>query len=147
MDDMGLPDGDAKEIEAPWPYVFSCQIVPLSKGRPRFSNGRVLTDAKTREYERELATLLAESYRGREVLDCPVTVQIEFRLALPVGKRAVSAFWAASKPASDLDNLIKAVTDAANGIVWTDDVRIVALSAKKILTKGKPGITMRVAPA
>lgn len=31
----------------------------------------------------------------------------------------------------DIDNLVKAVTDALNGILWKDDSQIVSLSAEK----------------
>ena len=40
--------------------------------------------------------------------------------------------WYTGKP--DLDNLIKLVKDAGNGILWVDDSQIVQLEATKVYT-------------
>ena len=45
----------------------------------------------------------------------------------------------------DLDNLIKALTDACNGIVWRDDAQIVRLMAEKRYSE-QPGASISVIP-
>ena len=45
----------------------------------------------------------------------------------------------------DLDNLVKALTDACNGIVWRDDAQIVRLMAEKRYGE-QPGAVVSVIP-
>lgn len=40
----------------------------------------------------------------------------------------------------DLDNIVKAVKDAANGVLWVDDAQVAAITAEKwIAEQGEPG--------
>lgn len=50
----------------------------------------------------------------------------------------------------DIDNLAKAVLDAANGVLWTDDASIYSLSARKTYTtaeRPEPGVDITVRAA
>lgn len=42
----------------------------------------------------------------------------------------------------DLDNLVKAVKDALQGVIYEDDSQVARLYAKKEYTEGKPGINI-----
>lgn len=44
-----------------------------------------------------------------------------------------SPFWHSTKP--DIDNLVKFVMDALQGILWSDDCKIVRLETSKIYSK------------
>jgi Holliday junction resolvase RusA-like endonuclease len=47
--------------------------------------------------------------------------------------------WKTSRP--DIDNLVKFILDALNGIFWNDDTQVVLLSAtKSYITTGAPGV-------
>lgn len=105
------------------------------KGRPRFGNGRAFTDSKT---------MTAEAFvRFCATLACPL-VPIDGPVALDICiTRAVPRSWpkwkrqaalqgdihATGKP--DLDNVVKLVGDALNGIIWRDDSQITSVSCSR----------------
>lgn len=118
-----------------WFSIF-LPVVPQGKGRPRFGNGRTYTPTKTRNYEALLKVLLKNAYqfeklgnapiRGGTPLTGPLEVKLLFRLPRPkINKRLYPDVKI------DLDNCIKAILDAANGILWKDDCQIVSLLATK----------------
>jgi len=80
------------------------------------------------EYKARVA--LVARRRLREPLTGPIGVRLVFVVARSTRDR-VRARWAAKKP--DLDNLVKAVLDALEGIAFENDRQIVQLSAKKLL--------------
>lgn len=47
-------------------------------------------------------------------------------------------FYRSSARAADLDNLLKSVTDALNGLAWQDDRQLVCISGAHKLTAPKP---------
>jgi Holliday junction resolvase RusA-like endonuclease len=86
---------------------------------------RSFSTKETETFERNVASFASAAMRGRIPFDVPVHVDIQFRLAgtedlLPVDR---------SDP--DLDNMEKALLDALNGVVWTDDRLVCSKSAFK----------------
>lgn len=118
------------------------KIVPVAKGRPRFSrNGHTYTPSNTRTAEKELKTLLRSKYQGKPMLE-PIDLELQF--FLPKGK-TVKRTYPVTKP--DLDNLVKLLSDSANGILWKDDSQICRLSAEKYYGSGSSiGIKLTVIP-
>jgi Holliday junction resolvase RusA-like endonuclease len=76
--------------------------------------------------------------RDHEPLSGPVEMHIAFYLPRPQAKvwktKPMPECPHAGKP--DVDNLIKAVTDALNGIAWRDDSQIARLTATKLVCSG-----------
>jgi Holliday junction resolvase RusA-like endonuclease len=109
---------------------FTFDITPQSKLRPRLTRGgNVYTPQKTKDYERALATLLALKLApGFKPILAPIECEFEFyfKKAKSVPKSRLDH---TTRP--DLDNLVKAVKDAFNGILWKDDSQIYGLSALK----------------
>ncbi len=103
---------------------FTLLLAPVAKGRPRFGNGRTYTPAKTKAFESQFRCELRKQKGFR--VHGPVDVTILFYLKKP--QRPKDAFPCV-RP--DLDNFLKAVLDAANGILWNDDAQIVSLTAHK----------------
>ena len=102
--------------------AFPIKAVP--KGRPRLSKwGGVFTPKETRAFEDAIKMMAKSQYRGAPVL-CPLLVMMEFVFKSP--KKPTKPY-----PRGDLDNFIKAVGDALNGIVYVDDTQIVGISAFK----------------
>jgi Holliday junction resolvase RusA-like endonuclease len=98
---------------------------PQGKGRARFGNGRTYTPAKTVAYEGLIALAGQQAMAGRDLLDAPVYVTVTAFFQIPASwskKRKAEARWHASKP--DGDNILKAVGDGLNGIVWKDDSQL-----------------------
>lgn len=115
---------------------FSFKIQAQPKGRPRFFRGIAVTDSKTSAYEEALSMLARAQYRD-EPLEGALDVKIKIYLQKP--KRTKNEFPCV-RP--DLDNYIKAILDALNGIAFKDDGQIVDLSASK--RYGEPRIEVSI---
>jgi Holliday junction resolvase RusA-like endonuclease len=117
---------------------------PTPKGRGRATRtGRVYTPAKTRAAEesiagRAMAQVLALPEQQRDALPFagPLVVRVIFVMPVPASwsqRKRIAALGGSMMPTSkpDLDNLLKLVSDALNGIVWVDDSQIVELVTRK----------------
>ena len=103
---------------------FNIRIRPKPKQRPRFA-GHAYTPAETQKYEERIAY---EVYRqGATKMQGPIFISIGFFYKRP--KRMKNPERHTKRP--DLDNLIKGVLDALNGVLWDDDAQIASLDADK----------------
>lgn len=107
----------------------------VPKARPRMTRYGVYTPPRTKQYERYIQTLL-KSHRVPK-LEGPLKVTIVINKGIPksMGKKKqalaiAKQLFPTVKP--DLDNYIKAVLDACNGIAFHDDNAICELRAYKI---------------
>lgn len=113
---------------------------PVGKGRPRaFRAGkgiRMFTPGKTKDYEQVVRDEAISAMHGRP----PIVGPVELRLSLVC---SVPASWSKAKRAQalagevvptkkpDIDNVVKAICDAFNTVVWHDDVQVVDLVVRK----------------
>ena len=113
---------------------------PVGKGRPRVTvrGGRpaMYTPEKTASYEQLVRAEAVRAMRGGELLAGPVELVLEIYAGIPASyskkKREAARdghIVPTKKP--DIDNVIKAVCDAFNGVVWVDDVQVVDLHATR----------------
>lgn len=121
---------------------------PQGKGRARFGNGRTYTPAKTVAYEGLIALAGQEAMNGRDLIERPIYLRVTAIFATPKSwsKKKRSArpiHWHTSR--ADLDNIIKAVGDGLNGIVWKDDSQIAMVQAQKMYG-ATPGLDIAVEP-
>lgn len=106
---------------------------PRPQGRPKFFRRGNFVGAydpkKSRDYKQTLAAQLAAQSPEFIEQGKAVSIYVEFVFARPksLPKRVEDHV---KKP--DLDNLIKALKDAAKGILWHDDSQVVQLSARKV---------------
>ena len=119
-------------------------VVPMSKLRHRSAirNSKIIlyTPSKTKKYE-DTIKLYARTVMGaRPPLKCPLEMEITFSFLPPKSwsqKKKDEAIEGGvshcSKP--DLDNLIKAIKDALNNIVYEDDRLICKVKAFKKYAK------------
>lgn len=99
---------------------LTLDIEPVAKGRPRFDRrGVVRTPETTRRFERELR-LMVRPHAPRSPILGAIKLVCAFYLIPP--KRKVREYPTV-KP--DGDNLLKAVKDALNGIMWVDDAQVI----------------------
>lgn len=117
-------------------FVLSGDVVP--KARPRFTvNGRVYTPAKTKAYERAIGHAAKISTLNRTIPTGALVVTVEAVLGVPrswTAKRRQSALDGTTRPdraRADLDNIVKAVLDGCNGILWADDRQVCEIHATK----------------
>ncbi len=110
------------------------------QGRPRATiRGRhaaVYTDSKTASYQSLVKLAATAAMAGRTPLDVPLYLGLIVRVTPPksASKKARAAMLAgqlrpAKKP--DVSNIIKAVEDGSNAVVFTDDALIVQIEATK----------------
>ena len=108
------------------------------KGRPRFSTrggfARAFTDAKTVSMEAWVKACAIEA--GATVMDGPVQLRMIVWAGIPASwskKKRQEALDGRMRPTGkpDLDNCLKLVADALNGIAWHDDKQVVEVLARK----------------
>lgn len=126
--------------------------VPVGKGRPRAArvgrSVRMYTPEKTRSYEDLVAWHGKAAMQGRAPLAGTCVLTLQVRMPVPVSwskRRQAQALSGAVRPGTkpDLDNVVKAIGDSLNGIVWADDAQIVGLMVEKFYSES-PGVTVRV---
>lgn len=108
---------------------FTVPGQPQGKGRARFGNGRTYTPAKTVAYEGLIAFAASEAMRHHQLIEGPVYVTVTATFDIPKSwskKKRMEAssglLWHTGKP--DGDNVLKALGDGLNGVVWKDDSQV-----------------------
>lgn len=113
---------------------------PVAKGRPRvtIAGGRAhaYTPAKTAAYEQLVAVYAHAAMKNAPLLEHPVRLHLGIYCKVPGSwpkKKRADALAGIERPAKkpDIDNIIKAVADGMNGVVWVDDSQIVELACSK----------------
>ena len=111
-------------------------ITPVAKARPRVTmvggRARAYTPKKSADYERHIAREWAHERQSAAVrLDIVFGMPIPQSWSKKQQDAAASGLILPSKK-PDIDNLIKAVMDALNGVAYDDDNQVIELSAKKV---------------
>ena len=105
-------------------FAFVVHGPPVPKGRPRmWSGGHAYTPKRTRDYEARVK----DRARASVPSDWPKDKQ--YSLTIKVYRHTKRG---------DLDNFVKAVSDALNGIAWTDDRGVMELYAVMDLDRVNP---------
>jgi Holliday junction resolvase RusA-like endonuclease len=127
---------------------FTVPAVPVAYARSRHNGRQHFTPAPLRSYMAEIALFARRAMEGREPLDGPLELLVGFqRVRKPRRAQPDGAVLDTARP--DLSNLIKAVEDALNGIVYGDDSQIVSILADKRVTDmpgADPCISITVRP-
>jgi Holliday junction resolvase RusA-like endonuclease len=119
----------------PW---FTVPGEPRGKGRPRFTKqGHTYTDSETKAYEQKIIAYYRKtfgSFRWPDNSFVAVKVVAYYPIPKSATKAAVAAMQAGKifpsrKP--DIDNVLKVVLDALNGVAYKDDSRVVHIEAEK----------------
>ena len=110
----------------------------MTKHGPLLVNGRpiikVRDPEKSRDWKGAASWAMKEVYRGAPLAG-PLSVTIEAVFTCPRSQ------WRKREPLKrrphtkrgDIDNLAKAVLDAATGVLWLDDAQVWQLSARKVI--------------
>ena len=127
---------------------------PQGKGRAKIVKiggfSRMATPQKTAAYEGLIAHAAQQAMAGAAPLDCACAVQLSITLAVPASwskKKTAAALAGQVLPTKkpDADNVVKAIFDGVNGVVWRDDVQAVDLFLRKRYG-ATPGVFVRVTP-
>lgn len=112
---------------------FSVDMTPRPQPRPRVNrNGIVYEPFAISAYKRAIAVAAKNAMRGLTIVT-PVLIGIDIRRNLN----------ATSRNFGDIDNHIKSVLDAMNGIVYADDRLVISVNAVKIQSR-KEGVDITI---
>lgn len=110
-------------------YKITIPGNPVAKGRPRVGKFGTYTPKKTEDFESYIKYCWAAEYGSIKPSDKPLSADIAFYMPIPksVSRRKREAMLHGEikhtkKP--DIDNLIKTVFDALNGLAYIDDSQI-----------------------
>ena len=120
---------------------------PRGKARPRFHNGHAYTPKNTRDFEKEIRVCYLQQ-DGRKI-DGSVSVSIEAIFKIPESwskKKKWETIDQGKRPEvrPDIDNIVKIVMDALNGVAYKDDSQVVDISARKVYGLGYEGVHITV---
>jgi Holliday junction resolvase RusA-like endonuclease len=130
-------------------YIFNVPGKPVGKQRPRFSRktGRAYTPKETATYENLIRLAFAEEYDFKEPTGQPVRLSVVAIFPIPKSwakKKQIAAEELRIFPGKpDADNILKAVQDAGNGVIWKDDALIETACISKRYGS-IPGLTVMV---
>lgn len=107
---------------------FECEIPvrPFAKQRPRVTRFGTFTPKETLAKEAEVRHALAD--HKPPMFEGAITLDITFQFLRPKSAPK-SRVHPTVRP--DIDNLVKTVCDACNGVLWQDDGQIVTVVAHK----------------
>jgi Holliday junction resolvase RusA-like endonuclease len=114
-------------------------IEPKPKERPRAAiiggHARIFTPKTTEAYEKEIRAAWVRA-NGDKPEEGPLRARIYFGLPIPRSETKANKLlmvlrkvFPVKRP--DLDNLIKSVLDALNGVAYKDDCQIVTMLSRK----------------
>ena len=120
---------------------------PVPQGRPKFvrigNHVHTYDPEKSRSYKqlvRFWVTQHLKKIEGFKPFENALCVDLTFYVGIPTSwsqKKRIQAINGQIRPitrSGDLDNLIKAILDANNGLLWVDDCIITDISARKLYT-------------
>ena len=107
-------------------------IDPLPQSRPRFTNGRCYETARISAYKKEVGMAAKVAMKGKPPITDPLSVKL----------RCFRKFKITSRRYGDCDNLLKAVLDALNGIIFLDDSQVTLAQVEKL--QGTPKIELEI---
>lgn len=114
--------------------AFTIPGQPQGKGRAKIVKiggfSRMATPAKTVAYEGLIAHAAQVAMAGRPLIDGPVAVALFIGVQVPASwsqrkQRAALNGDLVPTTKPDIDNVVKAVFDGCNGVLWRDDVQVV----------------------
>ncbi|MEY4376244.1 MAG: hypothetical protein RJB26_794 [Pseudomonadota bacterium] len=126
---------------------------PVGKGRPRVgkrgARAILYTPTKTANYEGLIAHTAQAAMAGRPLIETPVEVRLFIDCQIPASwsqKKQRQALAAEILPTTkpDADNVLKALNDGLNGVVWRDDVQDTIMRKRYSAT---PGLRVQIRPA
>lgn len=128
--------------------TFTVYGAPVGKERARVISGRAYTPSRTKAYEQWVQ--LAAREANIPLLQGPVQMTLVWAKQVPASwskkhkTESLDKVYATGTP--DLDNVIKAVSDALNGIAYIDDSQVAVISASRIFVEQPSHVVIDISP-
>lgn len=126
------------ESEIQMIYEFEVPGKIIGKGRPRLNTytGSVYTPTRTKDYESLIEQYFLLKYPRYKPFEGRVQIEINAFFEIPKNaKKADKELMLENKinptKKPDIDNIIKIILDAMNGIAFKDDIQITKLNVEK----------------
>lgn len=121
-------------------FVVDGEVV--GKGRPRFSRAggyvKAYTPSKTVKYEEKVRGAYFTEYGNKKPIwgdkePLEVIINAYFEIPKSASKKKRLEMLTDERPTKkpDGDNILKAITDACNGVIYRDDSQIVSATVRK----------------
>lgn len=121
----------AAEAERKWRRFLSLYEDPVPKPRARVTKtGHAYTPSHAQEAERRIRQAWVEKH-GADPWDGPLALTVIVRLRMPQSLPKKHRATARPTKRPDLDNFLKTVLDALNGVAWKDDAQVVDIATVK----------------
>lgn len=111
---------------------------PRGQGRPRFNRmGGAYKSSEDRAYEQALQMAYWAEHAGKRPMEGPLVLRVKAIFPVPKSRPKQEQEWMRKgkiKPTCrpDIDNIIKAVLDALNGVAFPDDKAVTWLIGEKV---------------
>jgi Holliday junction resolvase RusA-like endonuclease len=128
-------------------YLIPWKPTAWARPRARVFNGRAqfFTSSKARTASEAIRTLLSAQQALLHPRPTPVSLWVNFLVQRPV-RAPARVMWPTTRP--DIDQYLKLLLDAGNGILWEDDSQVVQINMLKVFAPdGKPRIELSVSVA
>lgn len=127
---------------------------PIPQGRPRFTKtGHTYDPQRSRNYKQLVRFWVTQHLKkidGFKPYENALCVDLTFYLGIPTSwskQKRIQAAQGVIRPIvrnGDIDNMVKAILDANNGLLWVDDCIITDLSARKRYTADLARVVLKV---
>ena len=133
------------------PITFTIPGEPVAKARARFARRgnfvTTYTPDKTARYENLVKLAAQQAMAGVAPIEGAVSLTMRAYFSIPVSwgmkkQRAAALGEIMHTKRPDLDNVVKAIKDGANGVAWKDDSQVVDVHASK--RYGTPRVEVEV---
>lgn len=128
-------------------YLIPWRPTAWARPRARVFNGRAqfFTSSKARTASTAIRTLLQGQQALLHPRPTPVSLWVNFLVQRPV-RAPARVMWPTTRP--DIDQYLKLLLDAGNGILWEDDSQVVQINMLKVFAPdGNPRIELSVSVA
>ena len=106
---------------------FSVTCTPRPQTRPRLSHRHAFEPSFITEYKRLIRALGHNAMHGTAPLNGSLSIELNIRRNKKIDSRAFG----------DIDNHIKSVLDALNGVCYVDDSQIAVVHVRKFQSKNE----------
>ena len=110
--------------------IFEIPFDPIPLSRPKFSHGRAYLPTRSRSYRVSVQEVVRQLMKRRKLE--PFTGELICRL------KFFRKFKPSARNFGDIDNHVKAIFDALQGLLFADDRQIVSVFAQKFKDGDRP---------